>query len=67
MTYGELKAVLEKLNPEQLQMDISVYVGDVDEIFPCREFIINDDEAGFGALDEGHPLFISGLERNIKM
>jgi hypothetical protein len=57
MTYAELKAALEKLNPEQLQATVTVYVGgDVEETFPCSEFVLNEDQDGLDTLDPGHPV-----------
>ena len=58
MTYGELLALLKKLSPEQLKQDVTVYLSDVDDIYPAS-FIFNTDEDMGEALDSvdiGHPL-----------
>ncbi len=58
MTYGELLAQLYDLSPEQLKQDVTVYLSDVDDIYPAS-FIFNTDEDMGEALDSvdiGHPL-----------
>jgi hypothetical protein len=58
MTYGELLAQLYELSPEQLKQDVTVYLSDVDDIYPAS-FIFNTDEDMGEALDSvdiGHPL-----------
>lgn len=57
MTYRELLATLNKLSDDQLDMDVSVYIEDLDEFHPTTgvgiaSAILTD------VLDEGHPYLI---------
>jgi hypothetical protein len=44
MTYRELKAVLDSMTAEQLQMPATTYSGDIDEALPIFGTTINTDE-----------------------
>lgn len=52
--YRDLYNLLEK-NPEMLDQNISVWVGDQEECYPVQNaFINNDDSPTSDILDKGH-------------
>ena len=55
LTYKKLFDFIYKMTPEQLNMNVSVYVNDMDEYLPLQHvtFVDYDD-----VLDKGHPLLI---------
>lgn len=55
MTYQELKTILENMNQEQLQMDVTIHVCGVDEFYK----VDNDMKFQYGddVLDDSHPYF----------
>ena len=61
ITYKELRDFLNTLTKEELQLNVSVYSGDVDETFPvfgvCRNTEVDMGEE-LDTLDPGHPLFL---------
>ena len=58
MTYGELLAKLYELSPEQLNMDVTVYLSDIDEAFPGGLRFNTDEDMGeaLETLDVGQPV-----------
>lgn len=59
MTYADLLKVLQKLNPEQLQQDVTVYDADDDETYALNAHDVVGNEAEgvegpAGVLDDGH-------------
>ena len=52
MKYRKLLAILQNLSEEQLDQDVAVYVGDVDEVFPVAMANVVDEEQD--VLDPGH-------------
>lgn len=59
LTYRELKAELDKLTDEQLNMNVTVYVTGVDEYYPLvgdYPFPTSTDECQ--VLDAGHPYLV---------
>ena len=57
MTYAKLLEELKKLTPEQLNMDTTIHISDIDEYFGVYGIDITDESCG--VLDENHPfLFI---------
>jgi hypothetical protein len=57
MTYRDLRKQLNDLTEEQLDMDVTIYDGSVDELFGAYhtdlQFNLEDD-----ILDKGHPYLI---------
>lgn len=61
MTYRDLLGFLNAMTEEELNMNVSVYSGDVDETFPVFGTSRNtDEEMGeeLDTLDSGHPLLL---------
>ena len=61
MTYRDLLEFLNTMTEEELNMNVSVYSGDVDEAFPVFGTSRNtDEEMGeeLDTLDSGHPLLL---------
>ena len=55
MTYGELLAKLERMEVEELGMDVTVFMADAKEFFGgCRLVVMGDSDV----LDEGHPVIV---------
>lgn len=56
MTYGELLAQLQEMNPEQLKQDVTVYLSDIDETIPGSLRFNTEEDMGeiLDTLDEGH-------------
>lgn len=52
MKYRKLLAILQNLSEEQLDQDVAVYVGDMDEFFPVSMANVVDEEQD--VLDPGH-------------
>lgn len=61
LTYRELRDYLNTLSESELDLNVSIYSGDVDETFPvfgtCRN---TDEEMGeeLDTLDPNHPLLL---------
>ena len=65
MTYRDLLAQLQRLDNEQLDCNVSVYVESFDEWFSGAggEFaIIREETHADGVLDNNHPYLIVGRE-----
>jgi hypothetical protein len=60
MTYRELAEYISKLNDEQKDSDVTVFVADQDEFYPlvagCP--VSEAKEIGEDRLDEGHPYLV---------
>lgn len=61
MTYRELRDYLNSLSEVELDLNVSIYSGDVDEVWPVMSICRNND-ADMGeemdVLDPNHPLLI---------
>jgi len=51
MTYAGLKKMLEQMTPEQLQQNVVVYAGDIDETMPVFGTCTNTEEEMGEVLD----------------
>ena len=60
MTYKELAAELARMTPEQLGMDVTVYVSGVDEYYSVVDDypIVFSDAETDDVLDANHPYFV---------
>lgn len=60
-TYRQLQAFLATLTDEELDLNVTVYAGDVDDAWPIIGTSRNtDDDMGeaLDSLDENHPLLL---------
>ena len=60
MTYKELLNELSHLTEEQLNTDVTVYVGEADEYYPLVSdypFVFSESVIG-DVLDNGHPYMV---------
>jgi len=53
MTYRELQAAIDKLDDEQKDCNVTVYVEGIDEFYPIKDMTIISET---GVLDAGHPV-----------
>jgi len=63
MTYKQLAESINKLSPEQQNMDVTISCDLSEEVLPANYFhcIVNDDRICGGILDEGHPIIAIGF------
>ena len=61
MTYQELRDYLDTLTPEELNLNVSIYCGEVDEVWPVMGTSRNTDQdmgEEISILDHNHPMLL---------
>jgi hypothetical protein len=59
MTYRELLAILQKLEEDQLDVDVTVGLHFTEEAYPVKSVEIVEEDSDFeDILDYGHPIII---------
>jgi hypothetical protein len=69
LTYQNLKDILEKFTAEQLACNVSVYIEDIDEIYPVFAAQFNTKESigkELNTLDSRHPILFAGADEEFE-